>query len=225
MLEGKELILATKKYAIEDRRKSWFHLLSTLVLMAATLTAIVLLDIVVVRAVLSILLGLLSIRTFIIYHDFEHHAILYKSKAANVIMTVFGLLILAPPSIWKRSHDYHHAHNSKLFSASIGSYPIVTKDKFMAMSAGERRVYLFIRHPLTIALGYFTMFIFGMCINSFASAPKKHMDSLLALILHVAISAGIIVFAGWEIWLFAMFIPHLIASAIGAYLFYAQHNF
>ena len=59
MLEGKELILATKKYAIEDRRKSWFHLLSTLVLMAATLTAIVLLDIVVVRAVLSILLGLL----------------------------------------------------------------------------------------------------------------------------------------------------------------------
>jgi len=38
-------------------------------------------------------------------------------------------LILAPASIWKRSHDYHHQHNSKLFSADIGSYPIVTNDR------------------------------------------------------------------------------------------------
>ena len=225
MLEGKKLILATKKYAVENRKRSWYNLLSTLVLLVAVFTSIFLFDNIIVRAALSIVAGLTIVRTFVIYHDHQHHAILYKSKVAKFIMTVFGLLVLAPTSIWKRSHDYHHAHNSKLFSASIGSYPIATKEKFLSMSAGERRTYLAVRHPLTIALGYFTMFIFGMCINSFMSAPKKHWDSLIALLLHAVLTTVVIVFAGWQLWVFAMLIPYLVSSSIGAYLFYAQHNF
>jgi len=35
----------------------------------------------------------------------------------------------------------------------------------------------------------------------------------------------VILFLGWETWLFCIFIPFFIASCIGAYLFYAQHNF
>ena len=225
MLEGKELIIATKKFAVEDRSRSWLYLLSTLLFVVATFTAIVLIEHVWIRMPLSILAGLLLVRLFIIYHDHQHHAILHRSKPADVIMTIFGLLILAPTSIWKRSHDYHHAHNSKLFSASIGSYPIANKEKFAAMSKGEQRNYLAIRHPLTIAMGYFSMFIFGMCLNSFTSAPKKHLDSLVALIIHVLLIATVITFGGWQIWVFTIMIPYLIACAIGAYLFYAQHNF
>ncbi len=225
MLEGKKLILATKKYAVENRKRSWYNLLSTLILLIATFTTIFLIDMLIAKALLSVLAGLLIVRTFVIYHDHQHHAILHKSKLADYIMTFFGLWVLAPTSIWKRSHDYHHAHNSKLFSASIGSYPIATKEKFLAMSAGERRAYMAVRHPLTIAFGYFSMFIFGMCINSFVSAPKKHWDSLIALILHAILTTVVIVFAGWQTWIFAMLIPYMIACGIGAYLFYAQHNF
>lgn len=225
MREGKELILATKQFAVEDRGKSWWHLLSTIALFIGTYVGIVMVEITAVRALLSIFAGLLIVRLFVIYHDHQHHAILHKSPAADFIMTLFGLLVLAPTSIWKRSHDYHHAHNSKLFSASIGSYPIATKTKFLAMNPGERRAYLAIRHPLTISMGYFSMFIFGMCVNSFVSAPKKHLDSLFALIIHAAIITGIFIFSGWQMWLFAILIPYLIACGIGAYLFYAQHNF
>jgi omega-6 fatty acid desaturase (delta-12 desaturase) len=121
--------------------------------------------------------------------------------------------------------DHHHKHNSKLFSASIGSYPIATKQKYFQMSRSERFKYLATRHPLTIALGYFTMFIFGMCIASFISNPKKHWDSLVALILHASASVLIFIFLGWETWLFLFFLPFLIAFATGSYLFYAQHNF
>lgn len=225
MREGKELILATKEFATENRARSWWHLLSTLFILVGMFTAVVMVDNLFIKAALSIITGLVVVRLFIIYHDYEHHTILHKSKVANAIMTLFGLLVLAPKSIWKRSHDYHHANNSKLFSASIGSYPIATKSKFMAMSPSERRSYLAIRHPLTIALGYFSMFIIGMCLSSFLSTPKKHYDSLIALILHAAITTLVIIFGGWQMWIFTMLIPYMVACGMGAYLFYAQHNF
>jgi acyl-lipid omega-6 desaturase (Delta-12 desaturase) len=140
-------------------------------------------------------------------------------------MTGFGFFILSPTSIWKRSHDHHHNNNSKLFSASIGSYPIATKKKYEEMTARQRFEYLAIRHPLTIALGYFSMFMFGMCIASFVSSPRKHYDSLIALVLHITISVLLFIFLGWQIWFCLFFLPFLIAFAMGAYLFYAQHNF
>ncbi|XZF14588.1 fatty acid desaturase [Chitinophagaceae bacterium MMS25-I14] len=225
MLEGKALILATKAFAKEDRRTSWLHLASTLIILCGLFAATFLIHNIALKAFFSILFALTLVRMFIIYHDYLHHTILNHSRVANAIMTVFGVLILAPKNIWKRSHDHHHKHNSKLFSASIGSYPIATKEKFISMTAGERRAYLAVRHPLTIACGYFTMFIFGMCISSFVNAPKKHTDSLVALIVHAALSVALFYFFGWQAWLFCIFIPFFISSAIGAYLFYAQHNF
>ncbi|MCB9046258.1 MAG: fatty acid desaturase [Chitinophagales bacterium] len=225
MLEGKQLILATKEYASENKAQSWFSLLSTLLLLIGSFACTILIPYIIGKIAFSVLSGLLMVRLFIIYHDFQHHAILHRSAPAKLIMTLYGIFVLAPASIWKRSHDYHHAHNSKLFSASIGSYPIATKQKFLSMSPGEKRVYLAIRHPLTIIMGYFSMFIFGMCINSFTSAPRKHIDSLIALIVHALLIYIVVHFFGWQAWIFTMFIPFFIASAMGAYLFYAQHNF
>ena len=34
-----------------------------------------------------------------------------------------------------------------------------------------------------------------------------------------------VIFFGWQTWLLSLFLPFFISSAIGAYLFYAQHNF
>jgi omega-6 fatty acid desaturase (delta-12 desaturase) len=225
MLSGKELILATKPFAKEIRGKSWFYALSTIFLIGIALAATILVPFFSVKIVFSLIAGLLMVRMFIIYHDHQHHSILTHSRLANFIMTVFGFYILSPTSIWKRSHDHHHNNNSKLFSASIGSYPIATKRKYEEMNGRQKFEYLAIRHPLTIALGYFSMFIFGMCIASFISNPRKHFDSLIALIIHVTISVLLFIFVGWQIWFCLFFLPFVIAFAMGAYLFYAQHNF
>lgn len=225
MRKGKELILATKPFAKEDRKKSWWYTLSTLTLLITLTGTALFVPWFVVKLAAGILSALVTIRLFVIYHDYLHHTILQKSKLANILLTAFGIYILAPKSIWKRSHDYHHNHNSKLFSASIGSYPVATRKKFERMTPGERRQYLMIRHPLTILLGYFSMFIYGMCINSLLSSLRRHLDSLLALILHGALIILTIIFLGWQAWLAGIMIPFFIATAIGAYLFYAQHNF
>jgi omega-6 fatty acid desaturase (delta-12 desaturase) len=225
MLSGRELILATKPYAKEIRSKSWTYALSTLLFLILALSATILIPNFAARLFFSAIAGLLMVRMFIIYHDHQHHTILAHSKLANIIMTTFGYFILSPTSIWKRSHDHHHNNNSKLFSASIGSYPIATRKRYQEMTSRQRFEYLAIRHPLTIALGYFSMFIFGMCIGSFVSSPRKHYDSLIALVIHVSVSVLLCILLGWQVWFCLFFLPFLIAFAMGAYLFYAQHNF
>jgi omega-6 fatty acid desaturase (delta-12 desaturase) len=225
MLQGKELILSTKEYARENTRKSWACTLSTLSLLLITLCGTLWAPWLLLKIACSLASGMLIIRFFIIFHDFQHHTILHNNKAADILMTAFGLYILTPPSIWKRSHDYHHQHNSKLFSADIGSYPIVTKAKFLSMTGKEKLRYLAIRHPLTILFGYVSMFIWGMCLQSLLNNPKKHADSALALLLHAAIIGTVWYFFGFQGWLLCVFIPFFIGEALGAYLFYAQHNF
>ena len=133
--------------------------------------------------------------------------------------------MLTPPGIWKRSHDHHHNHNSKLFSASIGSFPIMTRQKFMEASKSERREYLAVRHPLNMIFAYFSMFIYGMCLQSFISNPRRHWDSLVVLVLHVSIAVFLFIHFGWVTWFLTFFFPFFISHMIGAYLFYAQHNF
>ena len=225
MLKGKDLILATKPFAKETKWKSWAYTLSTLAIVAALMTGNFMLTHWYFRLPCSILTGLVLVRFFVIYHDHQHHSILTKSFAADVLFKSFGIFILVPASIWKRTHDYHHAHNSKLFSASIGSFPILTKKQFMAASKTEKRIYMIMRHPLTIALGYFSVFFFGMSVQSFFTNPSKHWDSLLAVLFHLAITVCCIVFFGWMMWVYFLLVPFLVASALGAYLFYAQHNF
>ncbi len=133
--------------------------------------------------------------------------------------------MLVPASIWKRSHDYHHNHNSKLFSASIGSYPIMTRQKFMEASKMERFAYLATRHPVNMFLSYFTMFLYGMCLQSFLSSPRRHLDSLIIFLAHIGVAVFLFVKFGWLTWFLSFFLPFFLSHMLGAYLFYAQHNF
>jgi acyl-lipid omega-6 desaturase (Delta-12 desaturase) len=225
MRTGRDLIMATLPFAKEVKWKSWFHVLSTLILLIGVNTVTFLPVHLGFRIAASIFSGLIIVRMFVIYHDNQHQSILYKSKLGDLIFTLFGLYVLAPKSIWKRSHDYHHNHNSKLFSASIGSYPIVTKNKFVKMSRKRQISYLAIRHPLTIVFGYIVVFMYGLCIQSFLSKAKEHWDSLISLLLHGLLISATWYFFGWQTVLLGITIPFMIACCMGSYLFYAQHNF
>ncbi|MBZ0205822.1 MAG: fatty acid desaturase [Flavobacteriales bacterium] len=225
MLQGKDLILATRAYAKEYRGRSWWHLIITLVVLAAGYTGVFLPTPIWAKVVCGVLVALTLGRMFVIYHDFLHQSILQHSKAAKGIFTVFGWYMLAPVSIWERSHNYHHAHNSKLYTSSIGSFPIVTKEKYLASPKGERALYMFVRHPVTIGMGYIFMFLYGMCIRSMVSNTGKHWDSIVALVFHVAVGTGIFLLAGWPGLIFGFFVPFFISLGLGSYLFYAQHNF
>ncbi len=231
MRTGKDLIMATKPFAKEIRWKSWYVTLSTFLMLVLCIVGTFpnyghyYEPNIMLRIVFSIFTALLLSRFFIIFHDYQHHTILRKSFVASIIFTMFGFYMITPPSIWKRSHDHHHNHNAKLFSASIGSFPIMTKQKFLDASNKERMIYLAIRNPINMFFAYFTTFMFGMCIQSFMSSPRRHWDSLLTLIFHYSAAVFLFVYFGWDTWFLTFFLPFFLSHMLGSYLFYAQHNF
>ena len=225
MKEETALIMATKPFAQENRANSWLLTLSTFIVVLLFHSLVFWSDTLILQLLFSILSGLSLVRFFVIYHDFMHESILRKSSLADLLFIVFGLYVLIPKSIWKRSHDHHHNHNSKLYGSSIGSFPIVTKKKFQTLSSTEKRIYLFIRHPLSILFSYLFAFIFGTCIRSFIASPTRHWDSLIALVLHYGLIIGLFLTIGWQLTVLGFLLPIVIAHALGSYLFYAQHNF
>jgi acyl-lipid omega-6 desaturase (Delta-12 desaturase) len=225
MREGKELILATKPYAIDQPLRSWWCILSTTFLLIGALVGTLWHFSFLEKTICSVLAGLLILRLFVIYHDQQHKAILPNSRLADTFMRIFGVFALSPTSIWSSSHNHHHNHNSKLRGSHIGSFPIMTKDQFLKSSKGERFQYLFMRHPLIILFGYFFVFLGGMCILPFLEEPREHYDCLIALLVHIVTGVLLTLFLGWQALLLTLIIPDFIAGAIGSYLFYAQHNF
>jgi len=224
MRDPKALILASKPYAREVRWLSWWHLLSTLAIFGGfvflTCTNLPW----GVRIVSSILAGLVQVRLFILYHDFQHGTILRGSRVARAIMFVYGVLALNPPSIWNRSHNHHHKNNAKIFGADIGSYPMMTTEAYANASAQDRFLYSLARHPLTIASGYITIFLYGMCLRSLFISPRKHYDSAISIAAHLSVAIGL-GYMGWDWLVLGLILPSVIAAAMGAYLFYCQHNY
>jgi len=225
MREGKDLILATKSYATDRTLRSWWCILSTTFLLIAALLGTLWHFPLVGKIVCSLLAGLLILRLFVIYHDQQHRAILPNSRLADIYMRIFGIFALSPSSIWRSSHNHHHKHNSKLRGSHIGSFPIMTKEQFLKSSKGERRRYLFQRHPLVILGGYIFVFLGGMCALPLVDKPREHYDCLVALFAHIIAGVLLTVMFGWLTLLLTLIIPCFIAGAIGSYLFYAQHNF
>jgi omega-6 fatty acid desaturase (delta-12 desaturase) len=224
MRTGPELIRATKPFAQEHRGRSLWHFGSTLAALVG-LPGVTCLDLPwFVRLPFSVLTGLVLVRMFVLYHDYLHGAILQRSWLAGGIFRAFGLLMLAPPSIWKQSHDHHHHNNGKYFAENMGAVWLLTTDEYAKADRWQRLGYAAVRHPFIILLGYVTIFLYSMCIHQLLTKPLQHLDAAAALLLHAALISALAVFAPGAL-VFTFLVPVILAGALGSYLFYAQHNF
>lgn len=232
MRDLQELVRATKEFATEDEARTWRLLLTTLVIFGVALVGTWPLGgqlPIWARLGSSVFLGLVTVRIFIFYHDALHGALFQRpgisSSIGRGILAIFGVLTLNPPNIWNRSHNYHHKSNSQIVSASIGSFPIMTKADYLRANWRVRLGYRAARHPLTILFGYPLIFVVGMCGKSFVTDPRRHWDSALALVIHAALILGLIRWGGPEQAVLSLVLPLALSCALGAYLFYVQHNF
>jgi omega-6 fatty acid desaturase (delta-12 desaturase) len=231
----KELLLATRPFQEESLITSWWHVGSTFVFLASVLILATLVPWWPVRLVFSVLTGLTLVRAFIVFHDFFHNAVTRGSRTARVFMYLYGLIALTPPSSWRFSHNFHHAnvgkpiaaknHGYSLITSDIGSFPLMTTSVWNNSSKAQRLRYRISRHPVTILCAYVTVFFYTLCLSPLLSDPRKYWEGGLAILVHGALLAAVWLLAGFSVLLFALLIPFAIAGAIGAYLFFAQHNF
>ena len=222
---GRDLISATVPFAEQSASASWWYVGSTFAMLVAALTGAGLAPWRPVRLLFSLLAAMLMVRAFITYHDYMHRAILARSRAAWILFRVYSALALTPPRSWRKSHNYHHGHVGQISAASIGAFPIMTTEMWHEASRKERTSYRIIRHPLTVLAGYVTIFFLSVTLLPLLRDPRRHWDSLLALVGHAALIAMLWIIGGFATAFFVVLLPMAIASALGSYLFFAQHSF
>lgn len=221
----KALLIASRAFTVEDARRSTWAVVSTFLVLAGS-TALAAAPLPwPARIAASVLEGLTLVRAFCLFHDVQHGALLRGSAFGRAFFAIFGASILVPPSVWRQTHNYHHAHTAKLVGSHIGSYPLLTVAMYRALPRTKRWLYLAARHPLNMVFAVFTVFLVGMCLRPFLRAPKQHAQALASVVL----CAGLGVLCAWaghfDAFVFGWLLPLSLASALGAYLFYAQHNF
>jgi omega-6 fatty acid desaturase (delta-12 desaturase) len=221
----RNLILATMTFTAENRWLSWYYFLTTLTLIVAAYGGTIFLTPVYLKVLSGVFAGLLMTRMFVIYHDFQHAAIFRRSFVAKAFFTFFGIVALAPVSIWDESHEHHHHNNSKFSTFVVGSFPVISTKAFGTLNSAGRLKYLVIRHPLMIAFAYIPIFLVSFCLWPFFEDPRKYWDCGVAATIHIALAVALYYTGGFQMLVFTLIIPCLFMYALGGYIFYAQHNF
>lgn len=222
---GRELLKATVPFAVESVARSWWEVGLTFTLMTAALVGAGVAPWWPVRLVFSLLGSLLVVRAFITYHDYMHGAILRKSRLAWLLFHLFPALALTPPRSWRKSHNYHHGHVGKVTAASVGAFPLITSRMWTKATPSQRARYRLQRHPLVVVFGYFTIFFLTITLRPLLRHPRKYWDSALTLLAHGGLIFLLWQLGGFEMAFFVILLPMTIASALGSYLFFAQHSF
>lgn len=222
---GRELLAATKPFAEESVAKSWWCVGSTFTLMVAALTAAGVVNWWPLRLLFSVAGALLMVRAFITYHDYLHGAILKQSRLARWLFFAYGAFALTPSRSWLESHNYHHGHVGKVSAASVGAFPLITTEMWRQSSRWQRLAYRAQRHPLVVLFSYPIVFGLNITLLPLLSNPARHWGSAVALVTHVGIVTLLWMAGGPSLAFFVILLPMTIASALGCYLFFAQHSF
>ncbi|MFO7529085.1 MAG: fatty acid desaturase [Marinobacter sp.] len=222
---GRELLAATKPYIEKSAATSCWYVGSTFGLMIAALTAAGVIPWWPLRVVFSVLGALLMVRAFITFHDYLHGAILKDSRSAYWLFHAYGALTLTPTRSWLASHNYHHGHVGQISAASVGAFPLITARMWRDSTRWQRFAYRAQRNPMVVLLSYPIVFGLNITLIPLLKHPGKHIDSLIALLSHFGLIAVLWMLGGFSLVFFVVLLPMTLASAMGCYLFFAQHSF
>ncbi len=171
---------------------------------------------------ISFLLVLVLVRSFILFHDYIHKSS-YRQYPEVILMRFFGLLVGTPARRWRRTHLEHHSFTQIPGWDSPGGIPILFQNQYLETSFLGRIAYRMSRSPLLLLLAYPGNLYFNT-----VHSPKKDFwelfEGILCLVLHAAMHIYAFSLSPM-IWLIFVVIPLVFTWAIGTALFYVQHNF
>ena len=172
--------------------------------------------------------GAFLLRLFCIQHDCGHSSFFGNRNLSDWVGRAIGVLTLTPYDVWRRSHSHHHSHSGDLDHRGIGDVMTLTVEEYEQRSFAGRLLYRAYRHPLVLfGLGPTYLFIFQNRLPlGFMDKGAKYWVSAMGTNVAIAAILGAIYYFGGFAALALVFLPStLVASSIGMYLFYVQHQF
>lgn len=177
---------------------------------------------------LATLNALFLIRIFCIQHDCGHGSY-FKSRDMNDwVGRALGILTLTPYDVWRRSHAIHHSHAGNLDHRGIGDILTLTVEEYHARSWLGKLAYRLYRNPIvTFGIGPAYVFLLENRLPfGYMKSGWQFWVSAMGTNIALAAILGVIYWLGGIMPILLIFLPSsLIASALGVWLFYVQHQF
>ncbi len=168
------------------------------------------------------------VRLFMIQHDCGHGSFFRTRLANHAVGRVLGVLTLTPYDYWRRTHAMHHAGSGNLDRRGKGDVPTLTVAEYLNLPRWRRIAYRLSRNPLILlALGPIYLFFLKHRLPiELMDGGKEVWISAMATNLGIAaIVVGMSALIGVQDFLLIHLPITLLASSIGVWLFYVQHQF
>ncbi|MDO8324951.1 MAG: fatty acid desaturase [Phenylobacterium sp.] len=181
-----------------------------------------------VALLLAVPAALFLVRLFMVQHDCSHRAFFRNRHANDWIGRVIGVLTVTPYDCWRQTHAIHHATSGDLDRRGLGDILTLTVEEYRALPLWRRIGYRLYRHPVVL-FGIGPAYVFLLEQRLPSGLMKGGWRPWLSA---MGTNAGIAVFlvivallAGWQALLLVNLPTLVIASSIGVWLFYVQHQF
>jgi len=177
---------------------------------------------------ISLLASAFLVRIFLIQHDCGHGAF-FRSRVVNDrIGRILSVLTLTPYDFWRWDHSAHHAASGNLDKRGNGDIDTMTVKEYSSSNWYRRLQYRLYRHPIVLfGIGPAYQFLLRYRIPSRINTENKRFwFSVMATNLTIALVVGtMIYFLGAGPFFLVQLPITIIASSIGVWLFYVQHQF
>lgn len=175
---------------------------------------------------LAMLAGLFVVRTFIIFHDCGHGSY-FKSRLANDITGYLtGIITFTPYYHWRWEHSVHHASSGDLDKRGMGDVWTMTVQEYLESSRWKRFAYQLSRNPfiLFVIAPLFLFLVWQRFTTRGANLRERFSVYFMNLSL-LAWAACMASIFGILNYIIIQAIVLAVASSLGVWLFYVQHQF
>ncbi len=177
---------------------------------------------------LAVLAAGFEVRLFIIQHDCGHGSFFKSKTASDVVGSIIGVLTLSPYFFWRRQHAVHHATACNLDRRGLGDVYTMTVREYLSASRWKRLGYRLFRHPLVVfGLGPTYTFVLSHRVpfQTPRTLKRERASVYWTNLALVAVSVIMGLTVGFKEFLLVQAPITLIASTVGVWLFYVQHQF
>ncbi|HEX9565106.1 MAG TPA: fatty acid desaturase [Gemmatimonadaceae bacterium] len=170
--------------------------------------------------------ALFFVRTFIIMHDCSHGSFTASRRANEIIGFITGVITLTPFAQWRRDHALHHASSGDLDRRGHGDVDTLTVDEYRSLNRWGRFRYRVYRNAFVMLFVGPIYLIAHHRLKPPADSPRTakgpgvHVTNL-AIVAMIGTLTWIV---GWQAMLLAYAPVVYLASIMGIWLFYVQHQ-
>ncbi len=181
--------------------------------------------------------GLMLVKLFTIQHDCGHGSYFRSGLANRIVGWLISVLTFTPFGFWRDAHNRHHATSGNLERRGLGAVDMLTVEEYRRLPRGDRLLYRFYRHPLTLLVFGPPVYFLVMqrlplnktlpFMEGYATMKMERIWKSVVFLdaAIVAFYGALAAFLGAGV-VALVFLPVVtIASWIGAWLFYVQHQY